>query len=80
MQQVRDEPHLGDFPPSAKLVYMTLQYEGPLTQKEVVEQTELASRTVRNALSSLQEAGFVREELYHQDLRQRQYLVAESSG
>lgn len=72
-----EEPHLGDFPPSAKLVYMTLQYEGPLTQKALVERTELASRTVRNALATLQETGYVREELYHEDLRQRQYLVAE---
>lgn len=77
VQTAEEEPQLGDFPPSAKLVYMTLQYEGPLTQKELVEQTELASRTVRNALTTLEEAGFVDEELYHEDLRQRHYLVAE---
>lgn len=75
VQTAKEEPYLGDFPPSAKLVYMTLQYEGPLTQKELVEHTELASRTVRNALSTLKEAGFVREELYHEDLRQRHYVV-----
>ena len=56
---------------------MTLQYEGPLTQKELVEHTELASRTVRNALGSLQEAGFVHERLYHEDLRQRQYFAVD---
>lgn len=72
-----EEQELGDLPPSAKLVFMTLEYEGPLTQKAIVERTELASRTVRNALNTLQEAQLVEEELYHEDLRQRQYYVLE---
>ncbi len=71
------ERDLGDFPPSAKLVYMTLDYEGPLTQKKLVARTELANRTVRSALSELIDAELVVEELYHQDLRQRQYRVAD---
>ena len=75
IKQQEEEQQLGDFPPSAKLVFMTLEYEGPLTQKELVERTELASRTVRSALSTLVETEYVTEELYHQDLRQRQYVV-----
>ena len=70
-----EEPQLGDFPPSAKLVYLTLEYEGSLTQKELVHETELASRTVRSALSTLTDAGYVSEELYLEDLRQRKYVV-----
>ena len=79
-QAKKEEPRLGNFPPSVKLVYLTLTYEGPLTQKELVEQTELASRTVRSALSDLVEAGFVSEELYLQDLRQRKYVAQEVPG
>ena len=78
--QAKEEPRLGNFPPSVKLVYLTLTYEGPLTQKELVEQTELASRTVRSALSDLVDAGFVSEELYLQDLRQRKYVALETEN
>ena len=74
-QTEREEPKLGEYPPSAKLVYLTLKYEGPLTQKELVGETELANRTVRSALSELMEAEFVSEELYLADLRQRKYVV-----
>ena len=73
-----EEPDLGDFPPSAKLVYFTLEYEGPLTQKELVNETELASRTVRSALSTLTDAGYVSEELYLADLRQRKYVIPDA--
>lgn len=60
-----------------KLVYLKLKYEGPLTQKELIDETELASRTVRSALSELVEANFVSEELYLPDLRQRKYVVTD---
>ncbi|WP_243674866.1 helix-turn-helix domain-containing protein [Vulcanisaeta distributa] len=42
-----------DLPPSAKFILKILEYEGQLTQKEIVEKTMLPSRTVRNALSIL---------------------------
>lgn len=76
-QTVDEEPRLGDFPPSVKLVYLKLKYEGPLTQKELIDETELASRTVRSALSDLVDADFVSEELYLPDLRQRKYVVTD---
>lgn len=42
-----------DLPPSAKFILKILEYEGQLTQKEIMEKTMLPSRTVRNALNIL---------------------------
>ena len=41
---------LSDLPPSAKLVYKVLEYNGPMTQKDIVEESMLSARTVRYAL------------------------------
>ena len=71
---------LQDLPPSAKLVYKTLEYEGPLTQGQLADQSLLPPRTVRYALSTLEDEGVVTEELYIQDARKRLYsLAAEQS-
>ncbi|MEA1931412.1 MAG: helix-turn-helix domain-containing protein [Euryarchaeota archaeon] len=67
---------LQDLPPSAKLVYKTLEYEGPLTQGQLAEQSLLPARTVRYALSTLEDEGVVTEELYIQDARKRLYSLA----
>ena len=72
---MNDEPLLNEFPPSTEQVAEILQSEGSLTQKELVERTDLASRTVRSAIADLREAGMVREELYLPDLRQRRYVL-----
>ncbi|MFB6353043.1 MAG: ArsR family transcriptional regulator, partial [Halobacteriales archaeon] len=45
------ERTLADVPPSAKLVYKVLEYNGGLTQKEIVERSMLSQRTVRDALA-----------------------------
>lgn len=67
-------------PPSAKLVYKTLEYEGPLTQGQLAAQSLLPARTVRYALSTLEDEGVVTDELYIQDARKRLYsLAAEQS-
>ena len=71
-----DASLLNDLPPSAHKVAQALERDGPLTQKELVERTDLASRTVRSAVADLIEVGIVNEELYLQDLRQRQYVIA----
>jgi len=67
-------------PPSAKLVYKTLEYEGPLTQGQLASESLLPARTVRYALSTLEEAELVTEELFLQDARKRLYsLLSEES-
>jgi len=67
---------LNELPPSAKLVYKTLEYEGPLTQGKLADKSLLPSRTVRYALSTLEDEGVVTEELYIQDARKRLYSLA----
>jgi len=77
-----DEPelsHFESFPPSAKLVYYVLAKEEPLTQGQLVTETRLSSRTVRHALTELDEAGFVTTELYIPDARKRLYRTATPS-
>ena len=66
---------LDDLPPSAKLVYKVLEYDGPLTQKRLVEESMLSARTVRYALDRLDECGCVEEQVYFQDARQSLYRV-----
>jgi len=73
----RPRERVGDLGPSAKLVYTVLEHEGPLTQQDLVERTRLAARTVRKALSRLEEEEAVDERVYLQDARQRLYSVRE---
>ena len=67
---------LEELPPSAKLVYKTLEYEGPLTQGELATESLLPSRTVRYALTTLTDDGLVDERLHIQDARKRLYSLA----
>ena len=67
---------LEEMPPSAKLVYKTLEYEGPLTQGELATESLLPSRTVRYALTTLTDDGLVDERLHIQDARKRLYSLA----
>nr|WP_236045019.1 winged helix-turn-helix transcriptional regulator [Halomicroarcula nitratireducens] len=66
---------LAGAPPSAKLVYKTLEYEGELTQSQLVDETRLSVRTVRYALGELQDRDIVREEIYFADARKRLYSL-----
>lgn len=68
--------YLKETPPSAKLVYKVLEYQGPLTQKGIVEESKLAARTVRDALDRLQDRDIVSEEIYIPDARQRNYRIS----
>jgi len=75
-QSYRDwESQLDDLTPSAKFVYTVLEYEGPLTQKTLAEETRLSQRSVRSALSDLTETGIVEERIYPADARQRLYAI-----
>jgi len=67
---------LESLPPSAKLVYKTLEYEGPLTQGQLADRSLLPPRTVRYALSTLEDEGVVTEKLYLQDARKRLYSLS----
>jgi DNA-binding MarR family transcriptional regulator len=62
-----------DLPPSAKLVFLVLEAESPLTQSQIAERTRLPKRTARHALAELEDAGVVAEEVYVPDARKRLY-------
>jgi transcription initiation factor IIE alpha subunit len=70
-----DDSVLEDLPPSAKLVYKVLEYDGPLTQKRIVEETMLSARTVRYALERLEDRDVVDEDIYFADARQSLYQL-----
>jgi len=74
-----DGDTLSDLPPSAKLVYKVLEYDGPLTQKGIVQKSMLSARTVRYALERLDEIGVVKEDVYFADARQNLYEITDSS-
>ena len=61
--------------PSAKLVYKVLAYEGELSQKEIINESQLPSRTVRYALDVLLRSGLVEKKALLQDVRQRVYGI-----
>lgn len=73
-------PSIEDLPPSAKLVYKVLEYNGPLTQKQIVEASMLSQRTVRDALGRLEDVGVVSEDVYIPDARQNLYELTITSG
>ncbi len=60
-------------PPSAKLVLKILEYEGAMSQRDLVDRTLLPARTVRLALSHLLSKGYVRKKVSLRDARQRIY-------
>ena len=66
---------LQDLPPSAKLVVKVLEYNDELTQNQLAEETRLPSRTVRHALSRLQDGNFVDERISFTDARKRLYTL-----
>ena len=72
-----DGEAIADLPPSAKLVYKVLEYDGPLTQKGIVEESMLSARTVRYALERLDEVGVIEEDVYFADARQNLYKLTE---
>lgn len=68
---------VASLPPSAKLVYKTLEYEGPLTQSQLAEESLLPQRTVRHALAKLEEVDAIEESVYLMDARKSMYDTAE---
>ena len=69
-------PLLG-LPPSAKLVAKTLDLESNLTQSQLTEKTLLPSRTVRYALSKLDDAGVLVKRYDATDARRKIYSLGQ---
>ncbi len=63
-------------PPSSKLLLKTLEYEGTITQKELVRKTLLPSRTIRLALRQLLEKGYIKKKISDRDSRQKIYEIS----
>jgi DNA-binding MarR family transcriptional regulator len=70
---MNDTPTIEDVPPSAKLVYKVLEHDAPQTQRQLTEETLLPSRTVRYALSRLDEVDLVETRFSFTDSRNRLY-------
>lgn len=69
-----------DLPPSAKLVLKVLEYNGGLTQKQIVDKSRLSQRTVRDALDRLQDRTIVEKNIYIPDARQNLYTLSAPTG
>ena len=78
MSATDTEDSIEDLPPSAKLVFKVLQYDGPLTQKQIVQESMLSARTVRYALERLEDIDAVTEDVYFADARQSLYSIEEA--
>jgi DNA-binding MarR family transcriptional regulator len=64
-----------DLPPSAKLVAKVLEYNDTLTQSQLADETMLPPRTVRYALSRLEDVGVVSSRFSFADARKRIYTL-----
>jgi len=60
-------------PPSAKLMLKTLEYEGPLSRRDILKKTMLPDRTVSLALSILLDRGLVKRRSSLRDGREKMY-------
>jgi DNA-binding MarR family transcriptional regulator len=67
-----------DLPPSAKLVFFVLKEHESLTQKQLSEESLLPSRTVRYAISQLQEIDVIKTQVSFRDARQQIYSLSEA--
>lgn len=70
-----DETALRELPPSAKLVVKVLEYHDSLTQSQLAEETLLPPRTVRYALTRLEEIDAVESRFSFADARKRLYTL-----
>ncbi len=64
-----------ELPPSAKLVAKVLEYHGQMTQQELATETMLPTRTVRYALTRLEDIGVVESRISFADARKRIYTL-----
>ena len=66
---------LEKLPPSAKLVFKSLEANGQMTQKDIIRETILPSRTVRYAINRLKKEEILMELFNFIDSRQRLYEI-----
>jgi NAD+ kinase len=66
---------LEGLPPSAKLVYKILEYEGPLNRMELISRSGLPSRTVDYALNLLLSKGVIVRKQVDKDARMSTYAI-----
>jgi len=64
-----------EMPPSAKLVAKVLDYNDTLTQSQLAEETLLPPRTVRYAITRLEDADVVDSRFSFTDARKRLYTL-----
>lgn len=77
-RKIEQSKDILDLPPSAKFVLKILEYEGELTQRDIVEKTFLPSRTVRYALSILLKRGLIKERYdLSRDARRKIYFISQ---
>lgn len=74
-QKTKIPEKLEDAPPTAKFIYKLLDYEGSLTQKQIIQESLLPERTVRHSLNYLLEEGYVRSRTSLRDTRQKVYVI-----
>jgi len=73
----RDTGYLKDLPPSAKLVYKILEYEGALTYRELLVKSGLPPRTIRYALKKLLDKELIIRSQLDRDARRMLYMLRE---
>jgi DNA-binding MarR family transcriptional regulator len=71
---------LVDLPPSAKLVYLVLRECGPMTQRDITEESMLPPRTARYAINRLKELDILTEQIHIRDARQIVYEIPVANG
>ncbi len=64
-----------ELPPSAKLVAKVLEYNDRMTQQQLATETMLPTRTVRYALTRLEDVGVVESRISFADARKRIYTL-----
>ena len=64
-----------DLPPSAKLVAKVLEYNDTMTQQQIADETLLPARTVRYALTRLDEENVIDSRFSFSDARKRLYSL-----
>lgn len=64
-----------DLPPSAKLVAKVLEYNDTMTQQQLAAETLLPARTVRYAVSRLEEENVIESRFSFTDARKRLYRL-----
>ncbi len=77
-KKVKLAEDLLNMPPSSKLLLKTLEFEGTMTQRDLVTKTLLPDRTVRLALRHLLDKGYVKKKISMRDSRQKIYEISKT--